>query len=194
MAKFSFPHPKSSLPYIAIIAAHIIWGANFVVAKIALQEFPVNALGFLRFALACLFIAPFLLVEKSPQKIKVSSLPKLVLVGLTLITFNIVLFYEGIIRISAIDSSVLTMLTPLISVLAGWWFLREKIYAVNLVGIIVGFVGTLVISGLPMLLLGGLTPGVVVGVVLTVLSDISYVAGAIMSKQLFKSYSPSFVT
>jgi drug/metabolite transporter (DMT)-like permease len=183
------------LPFLAIIAAHIIWGANFVIAKITLQEFPVYALGFLRFALACLLISPFLLTEHSQsKKVRLVDLPKFFLVGLTLITFNIVFFYEGVVRISAIDSSVLTMLTPVISVLGGWWFLKEKIYGINLVGILFGFVGALVIIGLPTLFLGGLSAGSMVGAVLIILSDISFVVGAILSKQLFKNYSTLLVT
>ena len=43
---------KKPIPYLALILAHLIWGINFIVAKITLQEFPPMSLAFLRFALA----------------------------------------------------------------------------------------------------------------------------------------------
>jgi len=52
------------LPYIALIIAHLIWGANFVVAKVTLEEFPPMSLAFLRFSIASLLLIPFLLTVK----------------------------------------------------------------------------------------------------------------------------------
>ena len=47
------------LPYLALLAAHLIWAVNFVVAKVTLQEMPSMSLAFLRFFFAVILIAPF---------------------------------------------------------------------------------------------------------------------------------------
>lgn len=101
---------KKPLPYIALILAHLIWGANFVVAKVTLEEFPPMSLAFLRFGLACLFLAPFVFVQVKKIKIAVSDLPKLVAVGILIITLNITFFFEGISKTSAINASALTLI------------------------------------------------------------------------------------
>ena len=75
-------------PYLALIIAHVIWGANFVVAKVTLQEFPPHTLAFFRFALASLLLAPFFIAQTKKVKIKAADLPKLVAEILIIPPFN----------------------------------------------------------------------------------------------------------
>lgn len=182
------------LPYIALLVVHLIWGANFVVAKITLQEFPPMSLAFLRFSLASLFLAPFFLAETKKVKISKADLPKLVAIGTLIITLNIAFFFEGIKRTTAIDASILSMTVPILSVLLGWWFLKEKIYLINLAGIGVGFLGTLILVGLPKLLTGNYSSQNLIGNLLIILASIAWVVGAIISKQILTKYSSLVVT
>lgn len=179
----------------ALIVAHLIWGANFVVAKITIGEFPIMTLAFLRFFLASLLIIPFLFAfEKKQLKIKLDHLPKLFTSALLLITFNIALFYEGLKRTSAIDTSVLSMSIPIISVLGGWWILREKIYWANLLGILMGFLGTIILLGLPLLFVGQFNSEGLLGNILILLSCVSFVGGAILGRQILRNYHPLIFT
>lgn len=182
------------LPYLALIIANLIWGANFVVAKITLQEFPPSTLGFLRFALASLFLVPFFLVETKQVKVKKEDLVKLVSIGILMITLNITLFFEGIKRTTAIDASVLTLIIPMLSVLLGWTVLKEKIYLINLLGISLGLIGTLVIIGLPQILTGNIQPERILGNALIILASIIWVIGAIISRQMLLKYPSLIVT
>ncbi len=175
-------------PYIALILAHLIWGANFVVAKVTLQEFPPMSLAFLRFALASLFLAPFFLINTKKIRIDKKDYPKLVMVSILLITLNITFFFEGITRTTVINASVLTLIIPMLSVLLGWLFLKEKIYLVNLLGIAVGFLGAIIIIGLPEILFGDISPQVMLGNVLLILASIVWVLGAVFSRDLLKKY------
>lgn len=183
------------LPYLALLIAHLIWGVNFVVAKITLGEFPVMSLAFLRFTLASILLLPFLLAfEKKQLKIKLEAAPKLFLVGLLMITVHISLFYEGLSRTTAIDASVLSMSVPIISVILGWLFLKEKIYWINLLGILLGFAGAITVLGLPLIFLGEFTPRGLMGNILIILASVSFVVGAIYAKNLLKTYHPLIVT
>lgn len=186
---------KKPLPYLALLLAHLIWGANFVVAKITLEEIPVSSLAFLRFALAALLILPFILVIKNEHKaLKIEHLPKLIGIGVLMVAFSILLFFEGIKRTTAINASVLTMTVPMLSVLAGWWFLKEKIFVVNLLGILVGFLGSLVVIGLPILFTGNIVVPHMIGNLLILLASVSFVAGAVLSRQMLKHYPALFIT
>ncbi len=185
---------KSPLPILALLLAHLIWGANFVVAKITLQEFPSMSLILLRFAFAFLFLAPFFISSKKQIKIDKKDLPKLIAVGVFAITLNISLFFEGLKRTTAIDASILTLTIPMFSVLLSWWFLKEKVYFVNLIGIFLGFLGCLVIIGIPQIFTGTIPPQAFLGNVLIILASISWVIGAIIAKPLLSKYSSLVVT
>lgn len=185
---------KKPIPYIALIFAHLIWGANFVVAKVTLQEFPPMSLAFLRFSFASLLLAPFFLAETKKVKVDKKDLPKLIAVGVLIITLNITFFFEGIRRTTAIDASFLTLIIPMLSVLLGWWFLKEKVYLINLFGIVLGFLGALIIVGLPQIITGTASPEALMGNILIILASISWVIGATISKKVLQKYSSLTVT
>ena len=181
-------------PYIALLLAHIIWGGNFVVAKITLQEFPVYTLAFLRFTLASLFLAPFFLAETRKIKIDKKDFPKLTLIGVLIITLNIAFFFTGIQKTTAINASVLTLIIPMLSVLLGWWFLKEKVYLINLAGIFAGLMGAMIIIGLPRIFLGEVSTESLVGNLLIILASVVWVVGAIFSRQMLVKYPSLIVT
>ena len=188
---------KKPIPFLALLLAYIIWGGNFVVAKIALVEFPPMTLAFLRFALASLFIAPFFLIHNKNfkyKKIDKKHLPKLVLVGIFAVTLNITLFFEGMLRTTAINASVLNLTVPILSVLFGWVVLKERIYFVNLIGIFAGLLGALIIIDLPQLFFGDYSLRMLLGNLLIILAGISWVAGGVFAKQMLKIYPSHLVT
>lgn len=183
-------------PFLAVALANSIWGINFIVSKLVLQEIPIMSLAFLRFALAALFLLPFLIVgHKENIKFDKNDLPKIFIAGVCMVGLNIAFFYEGLSKISAINASVLTMTVPVISVLFGWWFLKEKIYTANLFGILLGFLGALIILGVPILALEGNNFSIsVTGDILIILSSISWVIGATVSRRIIAKYSALVLT
>ncbi|MBI4038140.1 DMT family transporter [Candidatus Daviesbacteria bacterium] len=185
-------------PYLALILANVIWGGNFVVAKITLQEFPIFSLAFFRFALAALLLAPFFWTATplGGKKIEIDKkdLPRLVATGVLIITLNVTFFFAGIQKTTAINASVLTLIIPLISVLLGWWFLHEHIYLINILGVVLGLGGAIIIIGLPQIFLGSFSPTVLMGNLLIILASISWVWGAVLSRQLLTKYPSLTVT
>ncbi len=201
MQKPSFKKPqlpalslRNSLPYLALLAAHIIWGGNFLVAKVTLQEFPPMSLAFLRFALALVLILPFLLFEQKKVALKLADLPRLFLAGIMMTTLNIALFFEAITKTTATNAATISLATPMLSVLLGWIILKEKVFFINIVGIVMGILGSLVIIGLPLLFLGISDNQAVLGNLLIVLSSICWVIGLLQSKSLLKKYSSLTIT
>lgn len=185
---------KSPLPYLALLICHIIWGANFVVAKVTLQEFPPSTLAFLRFSFATLLLSPFFLAETKKVKIDKQDIPNLVLTGILIITLNITFFFAGITKTTAINASVLTLIIPILSVILGWIFLKEKVYLINLLGIVFGLLGALVILRIPQFFIGTFSPTEVIGNILIILASISWVVGSVVSRRLLKKYSSLVVT
>jgi drug/metabolite transporter (DMT)-like permease len=189
------------LPIIALVIAHAIWGANFVVAKITLQEFPVYTLAFLRFALASLMLAPFFWAENTKHlppgkkfKIDKKHLPILVGIGVFMVTLNITFFFMGIERTTATTASTLTLVIPMISVLFGWWFLKEKIFTVNLLGLALGLAGAVTIIGLPQLFIGNVPTEALMGNLFIFFASLSFVIGALLSRKMLKIYPSMIIT
>lgn len=186
---------KTPLPYLALFLAHLLWGANYVVAKVTLHEIPVMSLSFLRFGMACLLISPFLLnLDPKMKRVKYSHLPRLIIASLLLGTINITFFYLGITKTLAINASVLNLIVPILSVMGAWWFLKEKIFSINLVGIILSLLGTAAVIGLPLFFTSSFSGVELFGNLLLILSGIAFVAGALLIKPMFKEYSPLSIT
>lgn len=181
-------------PYIALLLAHIIWGGTFVVAKVTLQEFPPMSLAFLRFAFACLFLAPFFFIQIKKVKIDKKDLPSLIAIGVFIITLNIAFFFEGIKRTTAIDASTLSLIIPILSVLLGWGYFKEKVYLINLLGILLSLIGALIIIGLPQLFTGSFSTQKILGNFLIICASISWVVGAAISKKMLKKYPSLTIT
>lgn len=159
------------------------------------------SLAFLRFALASLLLAPFFFTEVNKVKrssfggrIDKEDLPKLIAIGVLVISLNISLFFEGIKRTTAIDASILSLSIPMLSVLLGWWFLKEKVRLINLSGIAMGFIGAIVIVGLPQMINGETPLSVTIGNILIILSSVSWVIGTIISKNVLAKYSSLTIT
>lgn len=182
-------------PFVAIITAHFIWGVNFVVAKVTLQEIPPMSLAFLRYALAVVLLTPFIIMERKKMVIEKEDLPKLILIGILTVTLNIAFFYMGLSKTSATSASALSMVIPIFSVLGGWWILKEKIYVANIVGIVFGLAGAVLVLGLPLLILGlQTTSDALLGNFLQILSAVCWVSGAILSREMLKKYSTLTIT
>lgn len=193
--KLKVPTLNSAWPYFAVITAHVIWAMNFIVAKVTLEQFPPMSLAFIRFALALLLLLPFLFFQKDKDNIQKKDIPLLFLVGALMTTFHISFFYLGLLRTSASTASILTMTIPVFSVLIGWIFLKEKIYTVNVHGIVLGLVGVLSVIGAPILALGfDINGTALIGNLLIILSTITWVIGVTISKKMLKHYSSLTIT
>ncbi len=121
----------------------MIWGLDFVVAKIVLAHFPPFFLLTLRFGIAGVLLIPFLKKPSIPIK-------KLIAVALT---FSIL--HAGLIYLSlrmGLDASVSViagqMRVPLALILSVI-FLREIIHWRSITGISLSIIGTLIIVGAP---------------------------------------------
>ncbi len=183
------------LPFIAVFISHIIWGANYVAVKMALEEFPVMTLAFLRFGFAVILILPFLLKFKPEHfKINLADGVRIVAAGLCLTTINIAFFFEGLQHSEAINASVLSLLTPILSLIACWWFLKEKVFWINILGIIAGILGAFFVIGLPVILTGSFISSHLVGNTLLILSCTSSVTGYLLLRDLLKRYQPMLLS
>lgn len=174
--------------FAALTLASIIWGINSPIMKIALTVTPVFVLAFLRF-----FLASFLLLFTKPEfSIEKKDIAKIVLASWLGVTLNIYLFFKGLTLTSAINAGVIISSVPLFTLLFSAIFLKEKVEKNMIYGSLLGFLGIVIILFQPIFSQG--FSGNLAGNFLLLLAALTWVGYEIITKDLFKKYSPATVT
>ncbi|WP_268123317.1 DMT family transporter [Roseivirga pacifica] len=126
---------------LAILA--LIWGSSFILIKRGLEVFGPGEVGAVRILAACLFLVPVSiprLRKLSPRHIKL-----LFLIGLVGTFFPAFLFAIGQTRLDSGITGVLNGLTPIFTLIIGGLFFQQKFTKHNYIGLILAFVGTVVL-------------------------------------------------
>lgn len=183
--------PKSSLTILALLLGIVLTGGGrSVFIKIGLREIPLFTFNFLRLLLAAMFILPFFLREK-PSIDK--GLSKIILTSLLAIG-HINLFALGVARTTATIATMLYASVPIIAAVFSTVLLQEKINLRKIIGIIIGFVGALLIILSPALTKNSMFTGDLIGNILTFSGVIVFALYSVLSKQLQRRYSPTYIT
>src|SRR3989344_9493455 len=182
MSKRTLGLPVRQAGVLALIIAACIWGVGPVITKQGLFEIPPFSLGFLRNALALIIFLPFLF--KGALRVKRADLPALLAVGLFSSALAPMFFLLGLERTSASVASTIFATVPLINSIAASLFLKEQPTNSRILGVIVGFLGSIIIALGPGFLNQAEISGNVWGNFLIVGGVFSWVAYIIASKRL----------
>jgi drug/metabolite transporter (DMT)-like permease len=176
--------PSAWLVYGLLVLMVAFWSFNFIVARVALQEFPPLLAASLRAVFAGLTLLPLYLwkgrsLDKQPWSAK--DLPVLLVLGVVGVTFNQVLFLLGYNRTSTTHAAIITGLLPLqvltISALAR----IEEITRPRVMGMLVALVGVAVLQ---LARGGGGHPPTLLGDALVFLSGTTFACFAVVGKRL----------
>ncbi len=182
---------------IALSVTVFIWASTFTVIKIGLERITPLNLSFVRSILATFFLLGWLLLKGNRQEIAralkfhLGYIIGLGVVGVAL--FNI--FQNiGIGLTSSGIASLLVASNPVFILILGASFLGEKITKSKAAGIVLGFVGIIIVTflGKNMALL--LRSGSFWGNILALLSAVCWAVYSVMNKSALKRYSPLILT
>jgi drug/metabolite transporter (DMT)-like permease len=170
--------------YLLVVTAAILGGGAGVFGKIALAEIPPLSFTFLRFLIASIFLIPFSLKYLPTFKRKDY---KIILLSL-LASANVVLFSFGIKNTTANINQMIYTAVPIVSALLSFYYLKERFGISKIIGIVVGFVGTVIVVLLPLISddSGGGTIGGNLTIVVAMLSISLY---WVLSKKFHTQYS-----
>jgi len=172
--------------YIAAILAMVFWGMSFIWTSIVFEYYQPITTIFLRLVISTIFL--FLLLAVSGYLTKIRREHWLLFMISAL--FNPFLYFLGenfglkysTASISAVVIATIPVLTPL----AAWFMIREKISYLNIAGIFISFAGIMVMLVNPDLSFAT-NPR---GIILLLLAVISAVIYSILLKKLTTHYSP----
>lgn len=179
---------------IALIIAHVIWGASSPIAKLALVSIPPFTLATIRFWLTACILVFFLIVKKQTIAIKRRDIRPVILWALLSVPVNIGLFFWGLAYTTSIDAAVIGSLVPIFTAVAAHFFLQEKLKTLNGLGVATAFLGSLIIIGSPLLALNTGDGLRLFGNILSLLAALSWVFGTIILKGIANAYKPIILT
>lgn len=175
---------------IFLIIANFIWSAGSPIFKWALESnIHPFTLGFFRFLIPILIIGFFF---RPKMNIKARDFPKIVFASVCAISINIGFFFFGIEKTLSINAPIIGSSGPIFLILGSMLFLRERPGRRVFIGNMLGLTGILLIILEP--LIQSNTGGSVIGNFFLIISMLSAVTGAILSKELLKDYPPMTIT
>ena len=134
---------KKALLY--ILLANALWGVAPSFIKLGLQTMPPLTFLFLRFLISTTVILPFFIIELKKHPIKLAQVPTPFFIGIVCYTISLSLVFLGIQKTTALDSSLIGSIEPIVVCLLGAVFLGEALSKNRLAGITISLLGTLLI-------------------------------------------------
>lgn len=126
-----------------LIILTLIWGTSFILIKQGLKVFAADEVGALRVAAAALFLLPVALVRI--KDLAKENYWKLFLSGLMGIFFPSFLFATAQTRMESSVAGMLNTITPIFTLLIGAVIFKQKFKNLAVVGILLGFVGAIIL-------------------------------------------------
>lgn len=134
------------LAYAALLYNAFIWGILPSVVKPILSTFSPLQLLFLRYLFAAIGSIPIFAIYYYQKHPKVSKMIKPILLELSILTFPILILYEGLSRTSALEASLIEATGPLLVVVGAAIFLKERETKRSWQGIFLALLGSIIIT------------------------------------------------
>jgi drug/metabolite transporter (DMT)-like permease len=134
------------LPYLLLVLSTLFWAGNFVLARAIHLELQPFTLAFLRWALALLIIAPWWLGRAwRARRLLRDHLPVLTLQSLLGVACFNTLVYFGVRHTQASNAMLMQSAVPLVSLLLGALFLRQRASLHQWLGVALSLGGVVVL-------------------------------------------------
>jgi drug/metabolite transporter (DMT)-like permease len=167
----------------------LLWGMSFVWTAIVLESYPPVTVIFLRLLISCSFLFLFVYITGRIQRIRKED----VWLFLGSALFNPFFYFigenYGVLLTTPTISAVIIATIPLFAPIAAFFYLRERLNLLNIAGILISFIGILIMLVSPDLSIQT-SPMGVAALMFAVFSAVAY---SIFLKKLTARYSSVFI-
>ncbi len=173
--------------HLALFTVSLLYGANYLIAK-GVMPLYLEPRVFITMRICgalLLFMLPAIMLR---QKVKTKHIGLLALCALFGVTLNQMFFFEGLSRTSAMNSSILMTLNPVMVMIMAAVFLKEPITGRKLAGIILGGIGAAGIITMSSLYSTGTSS--MLGDTFVLINAFCYAVYLILVKPLMRIYHP----
>lgn len=145
-------NPARLKAYFFLLIVCVIWGVAGPILKLTLNEVPPFIFLLYRFLLSSLIAVPWFLITGKPVFAKkLSTNLKMLSYCFLNTTASLGLLFWGISKTSLLESSIIIIFGPVLTVLAGYLALKDKITKIEKIGIVVTFLGSFLIIVEPLI-------------------------------------------
>lgn len=180
--------------YLMLLLVSIIWGIASPIIKLTLNDIPADLFLFYRFLISTVVAIPFVLRFSPSLKKIFGSIRSIAAHSIFTAILSLGFLFWGMEKTTVLNSSLIQTLGPLIVSFFGYRFLNDRITAKEKKGLLIAFLGSMVIY-IELLLFknGGL--GQMEGNLLILAYLISNAIGAVILKKLLqKDFNPLFLS
>ena len=179
---------KRTLGFLAALGAAIIYGLNHTIAKNVMPIY-ITPFGFILLRVlgaAILFWLVSFFIK--PEKIQKKDWPRLIACSFLGMVINMLAFFKGLELSTPVNSSVIITISPIIVFIFSAILLKEKIQFLKTIGIILGFMGAVILV-LYTSKTGINAPNIPLGNVLFIVNSFAYGLYLVLVKPLIEKYN-----
>lgn len=175
------------MAFIGYIFVSIIWGVNFPIMKIAFSQMHPMTFNIIRFGISSVILFIVLIIWQGWERIPIKDWILLIIQGLLNVFGYQYLFINNLSKTHSGTAAILTSTTPLWTAVLMWIFGLEIINKWIISGVLVGFIGVvmLVSKGFALLTFNSATQGELIMLLAAILWSI----GTLITKDLLRRYS-----
>jgi drug/metabolite transporter (DMT)-like permease len=179
--------------YVEALFAVIVWGASFIATKIALQDISPITIVWLRFLMGLLILGLTVVLQKQFALPARKEWTYFALLGFLGITFHQWLQSNGLQTSEAGTTAWIVATTPVFMALLGWFLLKEKLGWTKISGILLAFIGVLVVVSKGNFASISIGTFGAPGDVLILVSAVNWAVFSALSRRGLKSHHPSLM-
>ena len=179
----------TSYTYVAAVVSMLLWGMSFVWTAILLKDYTPITIIFLRLGISSAFMFLILWLSNAFQRIKKEHFLLFFMSALFNPFFYFIGENYGVMYTSPTISAVIIATIPLMAPIAAWFLLKERLSRLNILGLVVSFMGIIIMLVNSSLKLDA-DPKGIGALLFAVMSAVFY---SIALKKLSDHYKPFFL-
>lgn len=181
--------------YLALFTMAVIWGAALPIVKPSLQFVSPFQFLFFRYLIAAPLTLPIFIYYLLKLKPKAKILLKIFAIEILGTSLLLPILYFGLQRTSSIEASLIGATGPVFIVLGGIFFLHEKEEVKEWQGLLLSFVGTIILVLEPLITGNNHSASFsLTGNLLILIYNFLYTIYVLLAKKIYKNISKFFVT
>lgn len=142
---------KRTKAYLALLTTALLWGAAFPIIKPSLDHISPFQFLYFRYLIAAPLTLPIIVYYLRKLKPSLKTILKIISLELFGAPFALSILYFALSKTSALEASLITATSPIITTIGGIIFLKEKEEKREWLGLTISFLGTLLLVFQPLL-------------------------------------------
>lgn len=131
--------------HLALFVVNLMYGANYVVAK-GLMPTVIGPNGFIFLRVLGATVLFWLVFSTQFQRVTKKDLLRLAVCALFGVAVNQLFFFNGLMRTSPVNASIIMTITPILVFILSLFILKEKPTSLKVIGLIIGATGSILFT------------------------------------------------